>query len=157
MKTIKIIILGLFLGACTHVNQIGKLTMISNRNIDGGANYTLLRTYMGGSKKELKRLKAKTIEDAIDNVVRNTPGGEFLKNVKIYIVNTGYYAVEGDVWGLKQTNFKGFAIGDHVQWSGTFKTLKGIIVELKSEKSCIIKLDDGDVKEVYYSDLKKDY
>lgn len=159
MKTTKLLLIAaLFLGACTDYKQIGKLTMVANRNVDSKADYVLVRAYMGGSKSEIKRLKAKTIEDAIDNVVRATPGGEFLKNCKIYLVDGTYYAIEGDVWGLAGQNFKGFAVGDKVQYAGTFKTRKGTIVELKNDKQCMVKLEDsGEVKEVNYSDLKKDY
>lgn len=160
MNSLKILILAFAISfaSCKSVKQIGKLTMIANRNIDSKTDYVQLRAYMGGSKRELKRLKAKTIEEAIDNVVRNTPGGEFLKNVKIYLIGGTKYAVEGDVWGLSGQNFKGFKVGDKVQYSGTFgKTRKGTIAELKNEKECIVKLEDGDVKEVSYNDLKKDY
>lgn len=146
--------------SCTSVKQVGKLTIVADRNIDSKTDYVLLRSYMGGSTRELKRLKGKTLEDAIDNVVRNTPGGEFLKNARIYLVNGTMFAVEGDVWGIKgDQNFKGFHVGDKVQWSGAFSSvLKGMIVELKNETVCIVKLEsNGNLKEVRYSELKKDF
>lgn len=91
----------IFLSSCVgvKVTQIGKLNMISNRNIDSKADYSLLKNYMGASQKEIKKARALTLEDAVDETVRNTAGGEFLKNVKVYLVQNKkkrYYAVEGD-------------------------------------------------------------
>jgi hypothetical protein len=76
-----------FLSSCAgvKVTQIGKLNMISNRNVDSKMDYSLLKNYMGASNKEIKKAKATTLEDAIDETVRNTSGGEFLKNVKVYL------------------------------------------------------------------------
>lgn len=98
-KVMYILTLALLMGSCMSVKQIGKLNMVSNRNVDSKMDYSNLKNYAGGSRRELKRLKSETLEGAIDNVVKKVPGGEFLKNVKIYVVNTKYYAVEGDVWG----------------------------------------------------------
>lgn len=98
-----ILTLAILMGSCMSVKQIGKLNMISNRNVDSKMEYANLKNYAGGSRKELKRLKAPTLEGAIDNVVKKVPGGEFLKNVKIYVINSKYFAVEGDVWGYPQT------------------------------------------------------
>ncbi|MCB0472480.1 MAG: hypothetical protein KDC56_05415, partial [Flavobacteriaceae bacterium] len=67
--------------SCVSVKQIGKLNMISNRNVDPNLNYQNLTTYSGGSQKELLRSRTKTIEDAVDQTVRKIPGGEFLMNV----------------------------------------------------------------------------
>lgn len=102
-KTIYILVAAVLMGSCMNVKQIGKLNMISNRNIDSKMDYANLNNYAGGSKKELRKLKSKTLEGAIDNVVKKTTGGEFLKNVKIYVINSKYFAVEGDVWGYPQT------------------------------------------------------
>lgn len=134
--------------------QIGKVNMISNRNVDSKADYVVIKNYVGGSKKELKKLKAETLEQAIDNVVKNVPGGEFLKNVKIYLVSGKYYAVEGDVWGYMQSaNFKGFRVGDNVQWKENLKTRKGKIVDLKDDRTATIKEENGELKIVKYDDL----
>jgi hypothetical protein len=135
-----------FLSSCAgvKVTQIGKLNMISNRNVDSKMDYSLLKNYMGASDKEIKKAKATTLEDAIDETVRNTSGGEFLKNVKVYLVQNKkkmYYAVEGDVWGVKgEENFRGFTIGDMVQWKDRLgKTHKGKITGLKDSKECMVK------------------
>lgn len=112
---------------------------------------------MGADKQELKKSKAKTIEAAIDQVVKSTPGGEYLKNVKIYWVSTKYLAVEGDVWGIAaNANFRGFTVGDKVKWTKLFKDYTGVIVDLKNDKTCTIKRDtDQSIIQVDYNDLTK--
>ena len=40
--------------ACISVKQIGKVNMISNRNVDPDFKYQSLTTYSGGSNRELK-------------------------------------------------------------------------------------------------------
>ena len=139
-KTVLVAIV--FLSSCARVKvtQIGKLNMISNRNVDSKMDYSLLKNYMGASDKEIKKAKATTIEYAIDETVRNTSGGEFLKNVKVYLVQNKkkmYYAVEGDVWGIKgEKNVSGFTIGNLVQWKDKlYKTQQGKITEHKNSEN----------------------
>jgi hypothetical protein len=101
-KLIIALLIGTTILSCTSVRQIGKVNMVSTRNIDPNLDYSLISTYSGGSKRELKKSRAKSIEDAIDQTVKKVPGGEFAMNVKIYTVrkiNREYIAVEGDVWG----------------------------------------------------------
>ncbi|MGV3631734.1 MAG: hypothetical protein ACO1O6_11045 [Bacteroidota bacterium] len=142
--------------SCTSVKQVGKVNMISNRNVDPQSNYEVLATYSGGSKKELKKTKAKNIEDAIDQTVRKIPGGEFLLNAKIYSVNGQYFAVEGDVWGKKaEVSFRGFKVGDNVTWKvmNSFKT--GMITSLKDDKTCLVKTENGEIIEKKYDEISK--
>lgn len=108
---------------------------------------------MGGTKKELKKSKAKDLKDAVNNVVKQTPGGEFIKNVKVYMVNGKYFAVEGDIWGLQENvNFRGFKIGDKINYKGE----KYVITNLTNDKVCTIKNEEsGKTKDVSYSDIKK--
>lgn len=91
------------LNSCTESKLIGSVNMISNRNIDNSIKYQLLSTYVGGTKKELRKSKAESIEEAINNTVRKVSGGEYLMNVKIWLVKheigKAHFAVEGDVWG----------------------------------------------------------
>lgn len=131
--------------------------MISNRNIESSGNYVLLRAYMGASKQEIKNTKATSVEDAIDQVVKSTPGGEYLKNVKIYLKDNQYIAIEGDVWGIAENaNFRGFRVGDKVKWNKSFKDNTGTIVDLKSDVKCTIKTDsDQSIVEVEYNNLTK--
>lgn len=108
-KMLAVFFCSLLLVSCSSsvvVNKLGKVNMLSNRNVDSKSDYVALRNYMGMSEKEIKQTKSTSIEDAIDVTVKNTPGGEFLKNVKMYQVirdQKYYYAVEGDVWGLPKT------------------------------------------------------
>jgi hypothetical protein len=134
--------------------------MISNRNVESSANYVLIKNYMGASNQEIRNTRAKSIESAIDQVVKSTPGGEYLKNAKIYLVKNGkqkYIAVEGDVWGITANiNFRGFTIGDKVKWTKLFKDYTGVIVDLKNDKVCTIKSDsDQSIVEIEYQDLTK--
>lgn len=133
--------------------------MISTRNIDSHVEYKLLTTYSGGSEKDLKKSKAKTIQQAIDETVRRTVGGEYLMNAKIYLVDNLYYAVEGDVWGKegkdKEIAVNGFKIGDKVTWkkSGSYKT--GKIIALK-DKVCLVEQDENQkTVEMDYYNLTK--
>ncbi len=89
----------LFLASCTSVKQIGALNMISNRNIDRSLNYKPLLNYAGGSKRELKKSRCTSLQEAVDKTVKKVPNGEFLMNVKLYLIKGKYFAVEGDVWG----------------------------------------------------------
>ena len=95
------------LSSCSTIVDLGKLNMISDRNVDSKADYVLLKSYAGGSNKEvkkaLKKTKATTLDQAVDETVRNVAGGEFLKNVKVYGVKKKknmYLVVEGAVWGV---------------------------------------------------------
>ena len=112
---------------------------------------------MGISQKEIRKSEATSVEAAIDQVVKSTPGGEYLKNVKIYLTSKKYLAVEGDVWGIStNANFQGFTVGDKVKWTKLFKDYTGTIVNLKNDKSCTIKKDSDDsITEVDYKDLTK--
>jgi len=150
----------LSLSGCTEIYKIGKLNMVSNRNVDNKSEYVLLRNYMGASKRELKKTKSTNLEAAIDETVKNTPGGEFLKNVKFYLVMRNgkrYYACEGDVWGLKnQKNYRGFQIGDAVQWTSLLTKKTGEIVDLNNAEECTIKVSDsGKFEKVKYDKLIK--
>lgn len=166
IKNIFLILLLGLLAACTTVKQIGKVNMISDRNVDPSLKYQVITTYSGGSKAELKQSRAVTIEDAIDKTVRKVPGGNFLMNVKIYSINNRYYAVEGDVWG-DQTNltYRGFKVGNKVIFKNRSvlarlglgeKYLTATILALRDDKTCIIKFDDSDKKiEAFYDDITK--
>lgn len=121
--------------------QVGNLNMVSSRNIDNDMNYVLIKSYMGGSKKEDRSSKhddIKTIEDAINKVVKATPGGEFLRNVKVYLINKKYVSVEGDVWGTEgvKENYRGFTTNDHVIYKTVLGIQKGKISALKNDKYC---------------------
>ena len=85
--------------------------MVSCRNIDTHAKYQLLQKDVEYTKKELRHVKATTIEQAVDAVVKKVNGGEYLMNARIRMVvipsslfgiipASYFYAIEGDVWGI---------------------------------------------------------
>lgn len=154
--------------SCISVQELGDLNMVSTRNVDTKGDYVLLRNYMGGSKKELKKSRALNLEQAINAVVKQTPGGEFLKNVKVYQIRKfgskkkQYYAVEGDVWGIAgNQNMRGFILGMKVQYpcgieNGLPKKCIGTITDLTNDVECQVKDDEsGKVTTEKYSNLKK--
>lgn len=145
------------LSSCSSFKTVGTLNMLSTRNIDSNAEYELKSSYTGGSKSELRKTKAETIEDAINETVRKVPGGEYLMNVKLYLVNGMYFAVEGDVWGLASNNsFKGFKVGDSVTWKNLGGNIyTGKIHTLKDDVKCIVQTEDGELIEKKYEDLSK--
>lgn len=80
-------------------NEIGGLSLLSDRHIDASQHYQKLAVAVGASKKDIKHSKAVDMKQAIDEVLNQVPGGEYITNVKIYAVNGDYLAVSGDVWG----------------------------------------------------------
>lgn len=145
--------------------QIGQANMISIRNIDvNNFKYELLARYAGGSDKELRQSRFATINEAVEQTVKRVQGGEFLVNAKIYIVENAYYAVEGDVWGIKSdTNYRGLKVGDRVIWDekdiGIFSTTVshkyGIIKSFKDDKTCLIEQKNGVIVEKKYDEITK--
>ncbi|MFY9308130.1 MAG: hypothetical protein WAQ28_03670 [Bacteroidia bacterium] len=152
------------LTSCSTVVDLGKLNMISDRNIDSKGDYVLVKSYAGGSSKEikkaLKRTKATTLDAAVDETVRNVAGGEFLKNVKVYGIKKKdkmYLLVEGDVWGVNgNESFRGFKVGDLVQWKELTITKKGTITGLTDAEKCMVKEEGKEnSKALKFSSLTK--
>lgn len=148
-----------FTAEAQKVVLIGKVNMISNKNVVGDmGNYTQLAAYARGSEKKIEKAKAENIEQAIEATIKDVPGGVFLMNAKIYRIKGKYYAVEGDVWGLKQNaNYKGFSVGDKVMWKTAFTGYKyGVIVAVKDSEECIVKdNEDGKEKKIKFTDLMR--
>jgi hypothetical protein len=141
------------------IKQIGSINMISTRNVDPKLEYVRLTTYSGAGEKELKKTRAVSVEDAINQTVKKTPGGEMLMNVKLYLVSKGksyYFAAEGDVYGFKgeKTSFRGFAVGDKVIVDGALNRL-ATIKSLKDDKTCFIETALGVIEEVKYERISK--
>ena len=156
-KVIYLMLLAVLFSGCStlKVKQIGKMNMVSNRNVNPSVQYQLISTYTGGSKSELRQSTAKTIDEAVDQTVKKVPGGEFLMNVKIFAIDSTYYAVEGDVWGIPLSNgYRGFKPGNKVSWSRMFKVHTGIIFALKDYEKCTITDDETKrIVEIKYDDL----
>lgn len=146
--------------SCSSMKQIGDINMVSSRNIETNMNYVLLRSYMGGTKQEMrsnKHYEIRTVQDAINKVVKETPGGEFLKNVKIYLINGEYFLVEGDVWGTAgvKENYRGIALNDQVLYKNG-KIYKGTIVALKNDKICFFQeFGETKISEIGYDKITK--
>jgi len=157
-KVILSIIPALLLTSCgPSVKLIGTVNMISNRNVSTKESYIQVKSYSGDSKKELSRNKGKNVQEALDNLVRSVPGGEFVMNAKIYIIDTKYYSVSGDVWGLEQNqNYKGFKKGDRIMWKDNFVKYTGVITDLKDDKEATVKQDEnGKIRTVRYDEMQK--
>lgn len=136
--------------------EVGKVNMISNRNVNPSLTYKLLKTYSTDTKKEIKHLKFTTIEQAIDHVVKKVAGGEFLMNVKIYFLHDDYFIVEGDVWGQDvEVSQKGFKVGDMVTWKKSGKFVKGKITGLRDDKTCLVEDENGKITEMKYENVIK--
>ena len=158
-------LLGVFLLSCSsiQVKQIGQVNMISTRNINPSFNYQVIKTYAGNAK-ELKESKALTIDDAINQTVKKVPGGEFLMNVKIYRLKDDketFYAIEGDVWGTASNqSIKGIKASDRVRVKKSGKYLSGIVVSLKDDQTCIVKIEEvgksDKTVEVSYDEISKE-
>jgi hypothetical protein len=93
-------LISILLTSCASTYQeIGSLSMLSNRSIEPSKNYKKLATAIGSSRKELKGATAESMDAAINSAINKVPGGKYLTNVKIYVVHGEYLAVSGDVWG----------------------------------------------------------
>lgn len=149
-KALLFLIAGAFLSSCIGVKQIGDINLISSRNVElKGGEYELIKSYAGSSskkelKKEFKKIKAKTLEQAVSYTVKSTPGGEFVANARIYLLNGTFFIVQGDVWGVAGAvpEHKGWKVGDKVQYNRSFKKRTGVIVDLKDSENATIKEDE---------------
>lgn len=162
-KFIKCLLTSLMLAGCTSVKMVGDLNMISTRNIDAGANYELIKTGTDNSKAAFRKSKSVNVDQAVNDAVTGVPGGEFLKNAKLY-TDGKKWAVVGDVWGLTESaNVEGFKIGDvvYIKNSLVNKTISGEkftkakVTGFQDKKSCLVEMPGGEIKAVNYSDLSK--
>lgn len=93
--------MGIFFASCaSKYEAIGKVNVLSDRPIKAGITYKRLTSHSGGTKKELKNSKTECLDAAVKHLISSVSGGCFLTNVTIYVVDNGYYAVSGDVWGI---------------------------------------------------------
>jgi len=170
MKKSVIIILLLSLSSCYY--RIGDLTIISNRNVDSKTDYKMLKQYVVATAKSKK---GDPLENALDNAVKKVPGGEFMKNTKIYVkVNGKKIKVEGDVWGIPVPATTGtvttnvtksveatikFEVGDRVSYKTFFgKIEEGIILGLNTNSAIVETKDSKGVSkkvELSYEKLTK--
>ncbi len=98
-KLILLFTVTLLMSSC--YTRMGTLTVISTRNFESNEKYVPLSRFIT-AKAKTKRGEA--LQQAIDNAIKKTPGGEFMKNTVIYVKNNGKkIKVTGDVWGLPVT------------------------------------------------------
>lgn len=152
-------LLSVLAGCSSSVKMVGSVNMISSRNVDSKTDYVLIKTGTDDSKSYFKKNKGATVDQAINNAVTNIPGGEFLKNAKIY-TDGKEFAVNGDVWGLPESaNIEGFRIGDKVLIKNSIlnkeKFTSGEITGFKDRKTCIVKVSGGSLKEITYTELSR--
>ena len=151
------------LNSCNSYKEIGAINMISRRNIDLVNKYKLIKSYAGASEKDIKHSRYESLNEAIDAIMQATPGGDFLMNAKIFKVKKSFYAVSGDVWGINNvkedgkstTDFKGFRVGDKVQYMKNLQKTNGTITELTNDEDCTVKDKSGKVYKVSYKKLLK--
>lgn len=79
--------------------RIGKMTMVSTRNVDSKMDYVLISKDV---KAVAKTKRNDPLEVAIDKAVKKFPTGEFMKNVAVEVSKNGKkIRVVGDVWGYQ--------------------------------------------------------
>lgn len=89
------------LTSCAGTYQaVGKVGMLAPDRVENGVNYQPLATNTGSSKKVITASKAQTVSQAVQQVINTVPGGKYMTNVTVYVVDGGYIAVKGDVWGV---------------------------------------------------------
>lgn len=186
------------------VTPMGQLNSVSTRNVDNSKSYVPLMTYAGISSsevenaiskskkgrikkrnpiyKEILKFKGNTINEAVDNVVKTRVGGEYLMNVRFYLVKQmtkegkltvikNTFVASGDVWGINDDNqnIKGFKLNDNVvftynrelkkvmktNFTGTIGVqYSGTIINLMGSEASI-KLESGLIVDIPYINLKK--
>lgn len=156
-----LIAVSLLISSCSSIKPIGEVETLCYQKLDDKIKYELLASNVGGGYKELNdtRMKGiKTIPEAVKRVIDNVPGGVYMKNAKITIVDNGLVSIEGDVWGIKSANvnIKGFSVGNYVIYQKGSKITKAQVSALKDSETCFI-LEFGEDKpiEVPYLNLTK--
>lgn len=138
-KIILILVVALFFVNSCKVQKIGSLNMISTKNIGNFSDYEQLASYARGNQLKITQSKAKTIQGALDQTVKEVPGGVFMMNASLYLVRGKYFAVEGDVWGIKQNaDYKGFKVGDKVMWKTVTGYKRGVVEAIKDSENCVV-------------------
>lgn len=157
-KTLFLLLLPFFFScSSTTYTQIGQVNMISNRNVSSLQEYTLLSKFTSASPKQISNSTAQTINDAIDNVVKTIPGGEYLMNVKLYRNSSGFYAAEGDVWGIGgKRDINGMKVQDVVIWNKKGKVERVKILEFKADQEVSVLTSKNRIEKVDISDLLPD-
>lgn len=124
--------------------MVGQVNMVSHRNVDTKTEYKLLRYYAGAGDHEMKKSRAASLDEAVDNAVMAVPGGEFLKNARFYKIDKKYWGAAGDVWGneVSMADISGFKVGDIVYYRPKKnKSRKATILAIKNATVYLIQLE----------------
>jgi len=169
------------------LKKAGTLSIASTKNVDLSGEYVLLRRNAGFDETQMDalrkrgrrrttrksvsrktrknivgayaRLEGETINQAINNVVEDTPGGMFMENVEIFwndknSSNKVRYVVSGDVYGLagQAKQIRGFVVNNKALYKNDIGTVSSLI----DDQYCLWKNDKtGKFKQVLYDDLIK--
>lgn len=139
MKTTTTLLLccAMLASSCKY-NRVGSLTMVSTRNVDPAKPGVVL---MRSVEAKAKTKHDDAMQEAIDQAVRQHPGGEYLMNCAVYVKSNGNWVkVQGDVWGTPtadgvatgvQTGGITLQVGDRVAWKQGSSMLTGTIVGMR--------------------------
>lgn len=170
----------LLLSGCASYQRIGGLTSISTRNIDPNSQYVELKRYVeatsdgqvffeeNGIKEKQKYSQLNSeggekLNTAIEYAVRSVPGGEFMKNVSIWVIEGGgTVKVIGDVWGNPLSEITmpvksgPLQPGDKVFWyAGRKGKITGIIQDMDTVFAHV-KAEDGKIYKIEIADLARE-
>ncbi len=97
MKTlITLLLTSILLSSCAGTYQeIGSLSMLSDRKVDPTGRYQKLAEAAGSSKKQVKKTTALNIEDAIDHLLDGVPGGKYHYQCKSICSTRGIFSSIG--------------------------------------------------------------
>ena len=86
--TIKTLAIVLALGSLTSCGfkRYGDFTIMANGNVDSKTEYQKLKV---NAEAVVKTKKIDPLEECVDQAVKSVPGGEFLKNVTVYVSKSG--------------------------------------------------------------------
>jgi hypothetical protein len=94
----------LLLNSCGYV-RLGDFTVLANGNMDSKTEYQKLSTNVTAV---YKAKKDNPLEECVDKAVKTVNGGEFLKNVTVYVQKNGKKVkVVGDVYGIRPVDATG--------------------------------------------------
>ncbi len=97
IKTIAIFIAITSISSCGF-KRYGDFTFLANGNVDSKTEYQKLKANAVGV---VKTKINDPLEECVDKVVKSVEGGEYLKNVTIYIKKNGRkIKITGDVYGI---------------------------------------------------------
>lgn len=104
--TVTLLTAAILFASCSSYEAIGKVPMLSASVVDTTATYRLITAASGASGSEIRKNSAESVADAVQKLINNVPGGAFVTNVNVYVLNNGNYAVSGDVWGVAPVTHK---------------------------------------------------